>query len=73
MTHASCPDCRLRFSAGAAAYLVVCSNCGGPVHITNSPAEVFGYRLEHPSVAASSLGEAVAVAMPLPVNAEGDR
>lgn len=66
MTHVSCPDCRLRFTAGAAAYLVACPKCGETLQAQRRPDEVLGYRLHHLPDAFPSVPEAVAVAMPMP-------
>ncbi len=66
VTHASCPDCQLRFADAEAAYLVACPSCGELLQTRCSPGEVLGYRLYHPAGAFPAVPEAVAVAMSTP-------
>ena len=65
MTHASCPDCRLRFTPAAAAYLPGCPECGEPLQPL-SGVEGVGFRLFRLDDARYPLPDAVAVAMPTP-------
>jgi hypothetical protein len=66
MTHVSCPDCRLRFSPAATAYLPACPECGGPLQPLGALEGAVGLRLFRVDGAKHSLPEAVAVAMPTP-------
>jgi predicted RNA-binding Zn-ribbon protein involved in translation (DUF1610 family) len=66
MSHVSCASCRLRFAAGASAYLVACPMCGESLQTQCRPGEVLGYRLDRLGDASPSLPEAVAVALPVP-------
>ena len=66
MTHATCPDCRLRFTPAAAAYLPACPTCGGPLQPLNRPDGAVGFRLFAPNDAPDSLAQAIALAMPTP-------
>ncbi len=70
MTHVACPDCRLRFAADTAAYLVACPCCGELLLTQCRPGDVLGYQLyrpaDVPTDAARSFAEAIAVAMPTP-------
>jgi hypothetical protein len=45
MTHASCEDCGLRFSAAFAAVSRSCPMCCGPLRFDASAAEVVGQQL----------------------------
>ena len=66
MTHASCPDCRLRFTPAAAAYLQSCPSCGAPLQSMDGLAGAVGFRLFGPDEATDSAPHAVAVSMPAP-------
>ena len=66
MTHASCPDCRLRFTPAAAAYLPSCPTCGQPLQPLDGLDGAVGFRLFRLDDAPHSLPQAVAVAMPTP-------
>ena len=66
MTHACCPDCRLRFTPAAAAGLPSCPLCGEPLQPLEGLAGAVGLRLFRPEEAPDSLPHAVAVAMPVP-------
>lgn len=48
MTHLCCPNCRLRFTPAAAAYIVACPECGGVPHPIASLARTLGFRLVGP-------------------------
>lgn len=63
MIHRSCPDCRLRLTAGAAAYVVLCPGCGELLEIERKPSEVLGYQLHRPTDASSPRADALAVAI----------
>jgi hypothetical protein len=65
MPHASCPDCRLRFT-GAAVYLPACPKCGHALQTSAAGAPPVGYKLFTPEDAPQSLPEAIAIAMPAP-------
>ena len=66
MIHASCPDCRLRFTPGAAAYLPACPTCGEPLQPLGGLDGAVGFRLFRPDDAPHALPQAVVVAMPIP-------
>jgi predicted amidophosphoribosyltransferase len=72
MTQVCCPGCRLRFASAAAAYLVVCPECGQPVESALGAADVIGFRLFTPEDVPHELPEAVAVSIPVP-NPRGGR
>jgi hypothetical protein len=65
-THASCPDCRLRFAPAATAYLPACPVCGAPLQHTRGRVELVGFRLFQPADAPMSMPEAIAAEMPAP-------
>lgn len=65
MTHVCCPNCRLRFTPAAAAYLMVCPECGEPPQPL-AGLEAFGFRLFRLEAVPNSLPEAVAVSIPIP-------
>ncbi len=73
MTHVCCPDCELRFTPAAAAYLTACPKCGEPPQTLAGPEGVVGFRLFTLEDVPDSLPEAVAVSIPVPDPAEGDR
>ena len=66
MTHVCCPDCRLRFSPLAAAYLVACPGCGEPPQTLAGLQEAVGFRLFRLEYVPHSVPEAVAVSIPIP-------
>ncbi len=66
MTHVSCPDCRLRFTPAAAAYLPACPTCGEPLQPMTRLDEAVGFRLFGPDDVPHPLPNAVEVAMPAP-------
>jgi hypothetical protein len=66
MTNVCCPDCRLRFTPAAAAYLVACPECGEPPKALAGLERVVGFRLFTVEDAPHSLPEAVAVSIPIP-------
>ena len=66
MTHASCPDCRLRFAPAAAAYLPACPACGEPLQPLAGLAAAMGYRLFTLEDVPHALPEAIEVSMPIP-------
>ena len=61
-----CPSCRLRFTPGAAAYLVSCPECGGPLERVARFERAVGFRLFGPQDLPHSVPRAVAVSIPLP-------
>ena len=66
MTHASCPDCRLRFAPAMTAALPACPECGEPLQALGALDQAVGLRLFHPDDPLHGLAEAIAAAMPLP-------
>ena len=66
MTHASCPDCRLRFAPAAAAYLPACPACGEPLQPLAGLAGAMGYRLFRLEDVPHAQLEAMEVSMPIP-------
>ena len=65
MTLLSCPDCRLRFSAAASAYVTTCPECGEPPQPTDLGSSL-GFRLVGAAELRSELPEALAVSIPVP-------
>lgn len=66
MTHVACPDCRLRFTSAAAAYLVACPECGQPPQSITDAEAVVGFRLLGLEDVPHKLPEAAAVSIPIP-------
>jgi hypothetical protein len=66
MTHVGCPNCRLRFTGAASAYLVACPECGQPPHAIADAQSVVGFRLFVVEDVPREQPEAVAVAIPVP-------
>ena len=66
MTHASCPDCRLRFRPATAAYLHRCPTCDKPLKALDGLDAAVGFRLFRPEEDPHTLPLAVAVSMPVP-------
>jgi predicted RNA-binding Zn-ribbon protein involved in translation (DUF1610 family) len=64
-THVGCPSCRLRFTAPAAAYLVVCPECGRAPQPIGRAQEVVGFRLCAEEDVRLELPEAVAALIPI--------
>jgi hypothetical protein len=64
MTQVCCPSCQLRVSRAAAAYLVVCPECGEPLERDVTAEQILGFRLVAPDVLPEALPTAVAIAMP---------
>ena len=46
--HGCCHDCRVRFTAEAAKYLIVCPECEGPMARVQSRQDLLGFRLFDP-------------------------
>ncbi len=65
MTRACCPDCRLRFTAAAAAYLAACPVCGEPPQTLAGLESVVGFRLFRLEEPTHSLPQGVAVSIPI--------
>ena len=65
MTPVCCPGCRLRFTPAAAAYLVTCPECGGPLERIASFERAVGFRLFGPQDIPHSVPRAVAVSIPV--------
>jgi len=66
MTHICCPDCRLRFTPAAAAYLAACPQCGKVPQPVAGLERAIGFRLFRLVDVPRSLPEAVAVSIPIP-------
>lgn len=66
MTHACCPECRVRFGRAATAYLRACPGCGEPLQPLVGLAGAVGYRLFSPEDAPNAMPEALAVSLPVP-------
>jgi hypothetical protein len=45
MTHASCPDCALRFAAAVAAHMQSCPMCGAPLQLAVPACDLLGHQL----------------------------
>lgn len=65
MTHVGCPNCRLRFTAAAAASLVACPNCGRPPQPIADAQGLVGFKLFVLEDMPRDLPEALAVSMPV--------
>jgi hypothetical protein len=65
MTHVCCPNCRLRFTAAAAAHLVTCPECGRPPQPIAGAQDVFGFKLFVVEDVPRELPEAIAVSIPI--------
>jgi predicted amidophosphoribosyltransferase len=66
MTLTCCPDCRLRFTPAAAAYLPACPQCGKPLQPVTSVKETIGFRLYKPEDLPRQFPQAIATALPTP-------
>jgi hypothetical protein len=67
MICACCPDCRLRFSPAASAYLDACPGCGKPPKAAPTLEAVVGFRLVGLDNAPHAPGAATAaVSLPVP-------
>ncbi len=66
MTQVGCPNCRLRLTAGASAYLVACPECGRPLQAIADAQSVVGFRLFVVEDVPQERPEALAVAIPFP-------
>jgi hypothetical protein len=66
VTGASCPECRLRFTPAAAAYLPSCPTCGGRIQPIERAAAAIGLCLFRHEDIPPSLPEAVAVSIETP-------
>lgn len=65
MTHLCCPNCRLRFTPAAAAYIAGCPECGEPPRQLSSEGAL-GFRLVGPEDLPIDLPEAIAASIPAP-------
>lgn len=65
MTHACCPDCRLRVITASPAGDPPCPACGQPM-VRTAAAESLGYRLVNVQQQAAAAAVAVASALDLP-------
>lgn len=66
MTHICCPQCRLRFTTAAAAYITACPECGESPQPIASLERTFGFRLVGPEDLPREPPYATAVSIPLP-------
>ena len=66
MTRLSCPSCRLRFTAAAAATITTCPDCGRHLQAVSSSADTLGFRLFTPLDPQRELPMAVEAALPIP-------
>ena len=66
MIYTCCPNCRLRFTAAAAGYLVGCPECGRPPQAMPGAESIVGFRLFVLEDVPQELPEAVAVSLPVP-------
>jgi hypothetical protein len=66
MTHSCCPNCRLRFTHAAAAYMAACPQCGDPPQPMAALEGAVGYRLFTLDDDPQLRPEAIAVSMPIP-------
>jgi hypothetical protein len=65
VTHACCPNCRLRFTPAASAYIAACPECGEPPQPSSGLEGVIGFRLFRLEDLPHSLPEAIAVSIPI--------
>lgn len=65
MTHVYCPECRLRFTPAAAAYLDACPECGERLRASSLRGTV-GFRLLRLEDVPHPLPRAVAASIPVP-------
>lgn len=74
MTHTCCPNCRLRFTPPAAAYLAACPECGEPPQTIASLELAIGYRLVTlegvPQAPPQAVADAISVPVPPPTDVE---
>jgi hypothetical protein len=66
MTHLCCPNCRLRFTPAATAYIIACPECGDSPQTIASLERTLGFRLVGPEDLPHKLPHATAVSLPLP-------
>jgi hypothetical protein len=66
MTQVGCPNCRLRFTGAASAYLVACPECGLAPQAIVDAQSVVGFRLFVLEDVPPERPEALAVAIPFP-------
>jgi len=64
LTRITCPSCRLRFAAAAAATLYSCPECGGSLEAVGSTAATLGLRLFAATDPYPPLPSAVEAALP---------
>jgi len=62
-THLCCPNCRLRFTPAAAAYIMACPECGDPPQPIASAERTLGFRLLGPEDLPNQLPYAVAMSI----------
>jgi hypothetical protein len=67
MTQVGCPNCRLRFTGAAAAYLAACPECGRPPQAILDAQGVVGFKLFVVEGVPQERPEALALAVPFPV------
>jgi hypothetical protein len=72
MTRLSCPSCRLRFSAAAAATITTCPACGRHLEPVISAEDTLGFRLFTAADPQPELPMAVEAALPVH-DLDGDR
>lgn len=66
MTHVCCPNCRLRFTPAAAAYITACPECGNSPQPAASLERTVGFRLVGPEDLPHELPYATAVSITSP-------
>jgi len=66
MTHVCCPDCRLRFTPAAEAYLIACPECGEPLQAIAGLEHSVGFRLFTLDDPPHAMPEAIAVSVAIP-------
>jgi hypothetical protein len=70
VTRGSCPDCCLRFTPAATAYLPACPVCGGSLVVLDRPEAAVGLRLFIPDEVPVPSPTAIAARMPIPGQAD---
>jgi hypothetical protein len=66
MTQICCPDCRLRFTGAAAAYLAACPQCAELLQPIPSAEAIIGFRRFSHDEFPYTVPTAVAIALPSP-------
>ena len=66
MSHLCCYHCRVRFTAEAATYLLVCPECDEPTERVEQPSRLLGFRLFDPLDLTDMVDDGLEPAKPRP-------